>query len=294
MELRINSLTKSYRARRALNRISVSLSPGVYGLLGPNGAGKTTLMRLICNLIKPSEGSVLYNNSEIDQLGEEYRAMLGYLPQDFLCYPNFTVYQFLEYIGRLKGLTHSQISNRIDELLSEVGLLERRDSKTSQLSRGLRQRLGIAQALLNEPAILILDEPTAALDPAERANFRNLLSSISQNRITLLSTHIVSDVSYIADQILLLNCGTLQYHGDLVSFVKNAEGKVWEMTVSAQRSAQLIRGNRVCNVHHHAQGVNLRILADRCPDETAMSAEPTLEDAYLLYTGGKEGEDHAI
>lgn len=294
MELRINNLTKSYRARRALNQISVSLSPGVYGLLGPNGAGKTTLMRLICNLIKPSEGSVLYNNSEINQLGEEYRAMLGYLPQDFLCYPNFTVYQFLEYIGRLKGLTHSQISNRMDELLKEVGLLERRNSKTSQLSRGLRQRLGIAQALLNEPAILILDEPTAALDPAERANFRNLISSISQNRITLLSTHIVSDVSYIADQILLLSCGALQYHGDPVSLVKNAEGKVWKMTVSTQRSAQLIRGNRVCNVHHHGQDVDLRILADRCPDETAVSAEPTLEDAYLLYTGGKGGEGHAI
>lgn len=293
MELKINSLTKNYKAKKALNQISVSLSPGVYGLLGPNGAGKTTLMRLVCNLIKPSEGSVLYNDTEINQLGEEYRAILGYLPQDFLCYSNFTVYQFLEYIGHLKGLPRSQMSNKIDELLNEVGLLERRNSKTSQLSRGLRQRLGIVQALLNEPAILILDEPTAALDPAERANFRNLISSISRNRITLLSTHIVSDVSYIADQILLLSCGTLQYHGNLVSLIKNAEGKVWEMTVSAQRSAQLIQNHTVCNVHHHAQGVNLRIIANHCPDETAVLAEPTLEDAYLLYTGVKGGEDYA-
>ncbi|WP_418290852.1 ABC transporter ATP-binding protein [Massilicoli timonensis] len=294
MELKINALTKKYKSKKALNQISASLSPGVYGLLGPNGAGKTTLMRLICNLIKPSEGSVLYNGTEINQLGEAYRTMVGYLPQDFLCYPNFTVYQFLEYIGYLKGLPRSQTTNKIDELLNAVGLLERRNSKTSQLSRGLRQRLGIAQALLNEPAILILDEPTAALDPAERSIFRNLIGSISQNRITLLSTHIVSDVSYIADQILLLNCGALQYHGNLVSFVKNAEGKVWETTVSAQKSARLIENNTVCNIHHHAQGVNLRIIADHCPDETAMLAEPTLEDAYLLYTGVKGGEDYAI
>ncbi len=294
MEVKLNGLTKSYGNKKALDRISASLSPGVYGLLGPNGAGKTTLMRLICDLIKPSEGRVLCDGTEIHQLGEAYRTRLGYLPQDFFCYPAFTVGQFLAYIGHLKGLSRPQASRRTDELLRKVGLLERIDSKTAHLSRGMRQRLGIAQALLNDPTILILDEPTAALDPAERANFRNLISAVSQNRITLLSTHIVSDVSSVADQILLLNRGAVQYQGDAISLVKTAAGRVWEATVSAERSAQLLHTYTVCGVRHCGQGMTMRILSDSRPDAAAVPAEPTLEDAYLLHTGAKGGDGHEL
>ena len=195
MVLDIDKISKRYKDKIAISRFSVSLRSGVYGLLGPNGAGKTTLMRIVCGLTRPDSGNVFYDGKSIRDLGEEYRKILGYLPQNFGYYPSFTVQRYMEYIASLKGLNKNFSKRRISELLEIVGLQDAPKAKISSLSGGMRQRLGIAQSMLNDPDVLILDEPTVGLDPAERVKFRNLISTISQGKITILSTHIVSDVS---------------------------------------------------------------------------------------------------
>ena len=201
MELRLDRLTKEYGSKIAVDELSAVMNQGVYGLLGANGAGKTTLMRMICDILRPTTGEVIYDNCNISEMREEYRNILGYLPQDFGYYPNFTAEKFLLYMSSLKGLERQFARQRSEELLELVGLSQVKGKKIGTFSGGMKQRLGIAQALLNNPKILILDEPTAGLDPKERVRFRNLISAISQNKIVLLSTHIVSDVEYIAGHI---------------------------------------------------------------------------------------------
>lgn len=201
MELKTLELTKKFGHKTAVKEVNITLSNGVYGLLGANGAGKTTLMRLLCNIQNPTSGTILLNGRNIEGLGERYRNLLGYLPQNFCYYPDFTAFNFLCYIAALKGLDERKVKNRAEELLEAVGLLSEKKQKIKTFSGGMKQRLGIAQAMLNDPRILILDEPTAGLDPKERVRFRNLISAFSKERIVILSTHIVSDVEFIAEEI---------------------------------------------------------------------------------------------
>ncbi len=211
MELVINRLSKQYKNKIAADRISITLHKGVYGLLGANGAGKTTLMRIICGILKPDSGTVSFDGIDVSQ--EEYRSVLGYLPQDFGYYPEFTGKDFLLYMAALKGLEKPLAKRKADELLNLVSLQNVAKKKIKTYSGGMKQRLGIAQALLNDPKLLILDEPTAGLDPKERVRFRNLIESLGKESIVLLSTHIVSDIEHIADEILMMKEGRLIYSG---------------------------------------------------------------------------------
>lgn len=211
MELIINRLSKQYKNKIAVNRISVKLQKGVYGLLGANGAGKTTLMRMICGILKPTSGTISFDGIDVSE--ERYRAVLGYLPQDFGYYPEFTGMDFLLYMAALKGIGKKQAKHRAKELLELVSLQDDAKKKIKTYSGGMKQRLGIAQALLNHPKLLVLDEPTAGLDPKERVRFRNLIGELGQNTIVFLSTHIVSDIEHIADEILMMKEGQLIFQG---------------------------------------------------------------------------------
>lgn len=204
MELSIECLSKRFGSKIAVNNISVTLQPGVYGLLGANGAGKTTLMRMVCDVLKPTSGRILYNGKEIEQLGEHYRSYLGYLPQDFGYYPDFTAKEYLNFIAAIKGIDTVTAKKQITELLKIVNLSDVAEKKIRTFSGGMKQRLGIAQAVINDPHILVLDEPTAGLDPKERMRFRNLIAELAKDKIVILSTHIVSDIDYIADDILMM------------------------------------------------------------------------------------------
>ena len=283
MELRLDRLTKQYKQKLAVDRIDLELKCGVYGLLGANGAGKTTLMRMICDIQEPTSGEIFCNGQNIREMGEEYRDRLGYLPQNFGYYPEFTAYKFLLYIASLKGLGKEQAAVRAQYLLEMVGLADQKKQKIKTFSGGMKQRLGIAQAMLNEPEILILDEPTAGLDPKERVRFRNLISSFSKDKIVLLSTHIVSDVEYIADEILVMKDGRLIHRGAPEVVTQEAKGLVWECKVESKDAERYIEQYKVGNLKNVGDKTTLRIISDTCPCEGAVEAEPTLEDLYLYY-----------
>lgn len=283
MELRLDRLTKQYKQKLAVDRIDLELKCGVYGLLGANGAGKTTLMRMICDIQEPTSGEIFCNGQNIREMGEEYRDRLGYLPQNFGYYPEFTAYKFLLYIASLKGLGKEQAAVRALYLLEMVGLADQKKQKIKTFSGGMKQRLGIAQAMLNEPEILILDEPTAGLDPKERVRFRNLISSFSKDKIVLLSTHIVSDVEYIADEILVMKDGRLIHRGAPEVVTQEAKGLVWECKVESKDTERYIEQYNVGNLKNVGDKTTLRIISDTCPCEGAVEAEPTLEDLYLYY-----------
>ena len=211
MQLTVNDLTKRYVGKTAVDHISFTLTPGVTGLLGANGAGKTTLMRLLCGILRPTSGTIKFDGSDVGS--EEYRNLLGYLPQDFGYYPEFSGRDFLLYMAALKGLGKAEAKSKTDELLRQVNLTDAADKKVRTYSGGMKQRLGIAQALLNDPKLIILDEPTAGLDPKERVHFRNLIAELGKSSIVLLSTHIVSDVERIADHILMMRGGQIIWDG---------------------------------------------------------------------------------
>lgn len=221
MELKLDRLSKQYSAKIAVDRVSLTLTPGVIGLLGANGAGKTTLMRMLCGILKASSGSISFDGCDVSS--EKYRSQLGYLPQDFGYYPNFSGLDFLLYMSALKGFDKKTAKRRSDELLSQVGLQEKERMKIKTYSGGMKQRLGIAQALLNHPKILILDEPTAGLDPKERVRFRDLIAEVGKENIVLFSTHIVSDVEHIADRILMMKEGQIIYDGVQSSIGRDLE-----------------------------------------------------------------------
>ena len=283
MELCIDRLTKQYGHKLAVDRVDLELHRGVYGLLGANGAGKTTLMRMLCGILTPTSGEIRWGGREIGSLGEEYRSLLGYLPQDFGYYPEFTAEKFLLYLAALKGIGKVQAGQKMLELLELVGLSEERKHKIRTFSGGMKQSLGIAQALLNDPEILILDEPTAGLDPKERVRFRNLISACARDRIVLLSTHIVSDVEYIAGEILIMKEGRLIHRGAPDAITHEIDGKVWECRVDPARAEELCSRYNVGNLKNVGNKTILRIIKDEKPMEEAVPAEASLEDLYLYY-----------
>lgn len=283
MEFLINHITKSYGSKIAVNDFSAGMTDGVYALLGPNGAGKTTLMRIICDVLRPSNGDILLNGISIRALGEEYRQQLGYLPQNFGYYPNFTGWDFMMYFAALKGLPRLTAQERCRELLELTGLYSVRRKKLKTYSGGMRQRLGIAQALINDPKILVLDEPTAGLDPKERAKFRNIISDLSADRIVLLSTHIVSDVEYIANQIMIMKNGTLALQGDRDSICDPIHGMVWTCHVKAAEVDCISSKYVVSSLRHLEDMVEMRIVSKTRPFENAVPTSPNLEDLYLYY-----------
>lgn len=288
MELRLDRLTKQYKQKLAVDRLDLELTCGVYGLLGANGAGKTTLMRMLCDIQEPTSGEIFYNGQNIQEMGEDYRDILGYLPQNFGYYPEFTAYKFLMYIASLKGMGKEQAAVRSLYLLDMVGLAEQKKRKIKTFSGGMKQRLGIAQAMLNDPEILILDEPTAGLDPKERVRFRNLISSFSKDKIVLLSTHIVSDVEYIADEILVMKDGRLIHQGAPEVVTQEAKGLVWECKVEEKDAERYVEEYNVGNLKNAGDQTILRIISDTKPMEGAVEVEPTLEDLYLYYFCGEE------
>ena len=235
MELQLENLSKEFGGNTAVAGVTAVLEPGIYGLLGANGAGKTTLLRMICGVLKPTAGQVRLDGIPIDALGASYRDKLGYLPQDFVGYPQYSARDFLLYMAVLKGMTRSQAMPKIQELLHMVRLQEAGNKKIQTFSGGMRRRLGIAQALLNDPDILILDEPTAGLDPKERVHFRNILEGYAQKKIVLLSTHIVSDLEAIAHKVFLMKDGRFQTQGTVSELLQQANGSVWELTVPSRR-----------------------------------------------------------
>ena len=293
MELLLDNLCKDFGGNTAVAGITAVLEPGIYGLLGANGAGKTTLLRMICGVLKPTAGQVRLDGIPIDALGAAYRDKLGYLPQEFVGYPQYSARDFLLYMAVLKGMTRSQAMPKIQELLSMVRLQEAANKKLRAFSGGMRRRLGIAQALLNDPDILILDEPTAGLDPKERVHFRNILEGYAQEKIVLLSTHIVSDLEAIAHKVFLMKDGRFQTQGTVSELLQQANGRVWELTVPSREAEAWQARMTVANLRYDGNSVTLRILADAKPAPAARPCIPTLEDLYLLYFPEEEGGDNS-
>ena len=287
-ELELTELGKTYKNKDAVRDINIRLGHGVYGLLGENGAGKTTLMRMVCGILKPTQGNILCDGVPIEKMGGEYRRLLGYLPQDFGYYGDFSALRFLNYMAALKALPEEFARDRIDELLETVGLAQEKKNKLKTFSGGMLRRVGIAQALLNDPEILVLDEPTSGLDPAERVRFRNIISSLGKNRLVLLSTHIVSDVAYIADNIIIMKDGQIMHTGNETQILKESEGCVWKCIVTQQQADDLSSQYIISNLRNQADRVELRIVSEEKPTDDAQPTDVTLEDAYLYFTKIKE------
>jgi ABC-2 type transport system ATP-binding protein len=282
MQLTVESLSKNYRGGvQALRNVQLSLKPGVLGLLGPNGAGKSTLMRILATITKASSGRVLWNDTDIARNPDALRSVLGYLPQDFGVYPNLSAIEFLDYLAAVKGIPAATARQRISELLALVNLADAAKRPLGGYSGGMRQRVGIAQALLNDPQLLIVDEPTAGLDPEERVRFRNLLSELSGERIVILSTHIVSDVEAVATDIAILAHGQLLTHGAPEALLSQVTGKIWEVVVPSADLPALREKHLVSSTAHRSDGVHARVVAAAAPSAAARQLEPSLEDAYL-------------
>lgn len=292
MKLVLDNLTKEFGDFTAVDHINLSMTNGVYGLLGVNGAGKTTLMRMLCTLLKPTSGNIYCNGKDIFKMDSQYRNLLGYLPQDFGFYPEFTVKDYLFYISTIKGIRPVVAKKRTNELIKKVGLTKVADKKLKKLSGGMKRRAGIAQAMLNDPKILILDEPTAGLDPNERIRFRNLISEFSEERMVLLSTHIVSDIEYIANEILLMKEGTIVNEGTLEEIINSMPEKVWNCLVPQSVVSKLTEKYKVSNMKAYQHEVELRIISAEKPCETAVYVVPTLEDVFLYYFGEKVGDEN--
>ncbi len=285
MKLSFEHISKLYGDTVALQQIDLTLGSGVYGLLGPNGAGKTTLMRIMTDLLAPSTGRVLLDGQDIAVMGAAFRKKLGYLPQDFGVYPNFTAEQFLLYIARLKGLSKFEAKRQTDGLLHMVGLEDKKQKKLKGFSGGQRQRVGIAQALLGDPEILVLDEPTAGLDPEERIRFRGIISDLSQQKLVLLSTHIVSDLEAVANEIILLRKGVVLSMQKPASLLEQLNGQVWLVTVPAVDEAALTKQYTCSNVMHTDGKSVIRLLSESVPRPDAVPTAPNMEDLYLYYFG---------
>ena len=283
MELKASRLTKQYGSKTAVGNLNITLSNGVYGLLGANGAGKSTLMRLLCGIQTPTSGIITLDGKNISALGEKYRDMLGYLPQRFEYYPEFTAWDFLIYVAALKGLNGKQAGIKAEELLEAVDLSKESRHKIRTFSGGMKQRLGIAQAMLNTPRILVLDEPTAGLDPKERVRFRNLISAFSVDKIVILSTHIVSDVEFIAEEIIMMKAGQIIHFGKPQEITAEIDGHVWECSLPSEYAERYAGKFITSSLRNTDNGESvLRIIADRPPMTNAIQVRPRLEDMYLF------------
>jgi len=282
MELEIRNLTKCYGDKKAVDDVNLSITPGVWGLIGANGAGKTTLMRMLTGILTPTSGKVLYDGVETSTLGENYRDALGYLPQTFGFYPEFTVMDYLEYVATLKGLGKNEYRAKIDELLKMLTLTDVRKKHIKKLSGGMQRRVGIAQAMLNDPDILILDEPTSGLDPGERVRFRNLLSEFAQNRIVLISTHIVSDVEYIATRNAIMKGGKIIGVGTTDELLTAVSGKVFVAKIRQDELAYYEKLTRIVSIKGEDDGsVSVRYISDTSDIPNSQPTSPRLEDLYL-------------
>jgi ABC-2 type transport system ATP-binding protein len=299
MKLVIDSVSKRYKGNVwGLRDFSLELDPGVLALVGPNGAGKSTLMRILATITQATEGSVTWaganGNAPVDiaRSPDELRAVLGYLPQDFGVYPNLNAVEFLEYMAALKGLDARAAKVRIGELLQVVNLFDVRKRPLGGYSGGMKQRLGIAQALLNDPQLLIVDEPTAGLDPEERVRFRNLLSDLAGERIVLLSTHIISDAEATATEIALINAGRLLRHGAPEDLLQAVQGLVWQWVIPSAQLSAAKQQYLISSTARRSDGVHLRVVATTPPSPDAQAVLPTLEDAYLHFIAAANGSQH--
>jgi len=282
VRLTIEGVGKVYSGKVwALKQFSLELGPGVLGLVGPNGAGKTTLMRILATVTRATEGRVTWNGVDTGRSPDALRAELGYLPQDFGVYPNLNAIEFLEYLAAVRGLAGRPARRRIDELLEVVNLLEARKRPLGSFSGGMKQRIGIAQALLNDPKLLIVDEPTAGLDPEERVHFRNLLSELAGQRVVILSTHIVSDVEATATQMAVISHGRLVTHTSPEALLKSVAGKVWEWVIPSSALAKVKESFLLSAATRRSDGVHVRVVDEESPHPDATPIPPTLEDAYL-------------
>lgn len=290
LELKLDRVTKRFGAKIAVDEMDFTLTSGVYGLLGENGAGKTTLMRMMCALLAPDSGEISFCGEEIRRMGAGFRRILGYLPQEFGYYPDFTAERYLKYLAQLKALPPQIIPEKLDEIWELTGLKDARGQKLKGFSGGMLRRLGIGQALLNDPLVLILDEPTSGLDPKERIRFRNIISSLGKDRIVLLSTHIVQDVEFIADEILFMKGGRLTEAGTRQALAQKVRGQVWECLVDEAWADRLNARFLVSNLKYENGQVRLRIVSEEKPVPDAKACEPNLEDVYLYYAG--EGSGH--
>ncbi len=288
MSIELIDLSKHFGAKVAVDHMTLRIEGGMYGLLGPNGAGKTTLMRLLCTLLTPTSGEARLDGISIGNR-REIRRMIGYLPQDFSFYPHFTVWETMDYLGLLAEMREgARRSARIAELLELTNLAQHRKAKVGKLSGGMRRRLGIAQALLADPSILVVDEPTAGLDPEERIRFRNLLGTLAGNKTVLLSTHIAEDIMQTCAHAAVMHAGRLLYAGSVQALTEKARGCVWRARVDSKTLAILQQRNAVVSMVPGPEGYEVRVVAERQPCEGATLAEPGLEDAYMLLMRGGE------
>lgn len=286
MKLQVEHLCKIYNRRKeALRDVSFTLQKGTYGLLGENGAGKSTLMRMLATVDFPTKGEIQYDGNNIFSLDEEYRNLIGYMPQNYNVYPGFTARDFLEYMGVLKGIPKEKLKPRIEEVLEFVNLSDVAGKKVKTFSGGMKRRIGIAQAIINEPEILILDEPTAGLDPKERIRFSNIISDMGKDKIVLLSTHIVSDIEAIASELVVMKKGEVLETGKVDDLIQTVKGQVWETVVNQETYHRLRKERTVIHLKQMGKEVQVRFVGDRYPDVKNCQVEPTLED-YYIFTGG--------
>ncbi len=284
-KLEMINVTKSYKHKNANENINLVLESGVYGLLGPNGAGKSTLMKQIVTVTNPTSGKILYNGKDIKSLDDEYRAIVGYLPQDFDAYKNFKAKDFLMYMAALKGMDKETSKKRVDELLKLVGLSEVSNKLVSKFSGGMKRKVGIAQALLNNPKVLILDEPTAGLDPQERTRFRNLLSQIGRDTIVILSTHIISDIESVAKETIMIKDGKVLLQGTHREILKDMEGKVYSLDTNDENLVSEIQNKyKVVSINRGIENISIRFISETKPSyEKIKLIEPKFEDVYMFY-----------
>ncbi|WP_132058255.1 ABC transporter ATP-binding protein [Halorussus amylolyticus] len=282
MKLRIEELGKKYaEGAWGIRDVSLELDEGIHGLLGPNGAGKSTLMSILATVMKPTTGTAYWDGTDIVSSPDAVRSVLGYLPQDFGVYPDLTLEEFLEYVAALRGLDSETASARIDEMISLTNLADVRNRKLKTFSGGMRQRVGIAQALLNDPDLLVVDEPTVGLDPEERVRLRSALSNTASGRVVVLSTHIVPDVEATANKIAILDGGRLRTHETVEDLVGRVAGDVYECLVAREQLSDIRDRYQVCSTVQRSDGVEVRLLAEAPPTDDATHVSPTLEDAYL-------------
>ncbi|NEU05299.1 ABC transporter ATP-binding protein [Clostridium senegalense] len=281
MELKIENLYKSYRNKEALKNINITMESGTYGLLGENGAGKSTLMRILTTVDFQTKGKITFDGEDIINLDEKYRDIIGYMPQDYNVFPSFTAKDFLEYMGALKGIPKCELDKKILEVLKFVNLEHVADKKVKSFSGGMKRRIGIAQAILNDPKILILDEPTAGLDPKERIRFSNIISAMSKDKIVILSTHILSDIEAIANDLIIIKSGELVEADNIDNLVEKIRGKVWETIVNQDVFNKISQDRKVIHRKQEKQNIRVRYVGEKYEGVTSKPLEPSLEDYYV-------------